>query len=116
MCRWQQVGRLLGRVNCAPPKWLVVPILPELREIPDATPSGHLTYLVTKFGKPFSVAGLGNGFRDQYDAAGIRIVQLTALGRYEATYAAEATEHQLMGMFGRTIPSKLRHTRGRHVN
>lgn len=53
------------------PKWLVVPILPELREILDATPSGHLTYLVTNFGKPFSVAGLGNWFREQCNAAGL---------------------------------------------
>lgn len=42
------------------PKMLAIPILPELREILDATPSSHLTYLVTKCGKPFSVAGLGN--------------------------------------------------------
>jgi hypothetical protein len=55
----------------AEPKWLAVPILPELREILAATPSGHFTYLATKFGKPFSVAGLGNWFRDQCNAAGL---------------------------------------------
>ena len=29
------------------PKWLIVPILPELRQILEATQSGHLTYLVS---------------------------------------------------------------------
>lgn len=89
-------------------KWLTVPILPELREILDATPSGHLTYLVTKFGKPFSVAGLGNWFRDQCDAAGLTHCAAHGIRKYDATTAAEngATEHQLMGMFGWEDPKE----------
>src|ERR1700682_4540744 len=39
---------------------LEIPIHSELRAIIDATPSGHLTFLVTEFGKPFAVAGFGN--------------------------------------------------------
>ena len=40
---------------------LEIPILPELQRIIDATsPLGADTYLVTEFGKPFSVAGFGN--------------------------------------------------------
>lgn len=90
------------------PKWLTVPILPELRRILDATPSGHLTYLVTKFGKPFSVAGFGNWFREQCDAAGLPHCAAHGIRKYDATTAAEngATEHQLMGMFGWDDPKQ----------
>jgi integrase len=92
----------------AEPKWLAVPILPELREILEATPSGHLTYLVTKFGKPFSVAGLGNWFRDQCNAADLPHCSAHGIRKYGATHAAEAgaTEHQLMGMFGWDDPKQ----------
>lgn len=89
-------------------KWLAVPILPELRAILDASRSGHLTYLVTKFGKPFSVAGLGNWFRDQCNAAGLPHCSAHGIRKYGATHAAEAgaTEHQLMGMFGWDDPKQ----------
>jgi integrase len=84
----------------AEPKWLVTPMLPELREILDATPSRHLTYLVTKFGKPFSIAGFGNWFRDQCDAAGLPHCSAHGVRKLSATMAAEggATEHQLIAM------------------
>jgi integrase len=50
---------------------LFIPVTPELRTILDATPSGHLTFLTTAFGKPFTSAGFGNWFRDQCNAAGL---------------------------------------------
>jgi hypothetical protein len=37
-----------------------VPGLPPLQAVIDASEIGHLTYLVTAFGKPFSDAGIGN--------------------------------------------------------
>lgn len=48
-----------------------IPIHPELKRVIDATPSGHLTFLVTQFGKPFSPAGFGNWFRDRCVEAGV---------------------------------------------
>src|SRR5271156_4831332 len=39
----------------------------------------HLTFLVTKQGKPLSAAGFGNWFRDRCDEAGARI-----LGGYDS--------------------------------
>ena len=50
---------------------LSIPVHPELRAIIDATRSGHLTFLVTEFGKPFTSAGFGNWFRDRCDEAGL---------------------------------------------
>jgi hypothetical protein len=57
---------------------------------------------VTEFGRPFSVAGFGNWFRDKCAAAGLRGCTTHGLRKAGATIAAEngATEHQLMAIFG----------------
>ncbi len=85
-----------------------VPILPQLRELIDATPSGHLTYITTKFGKPFTPAGFGNWFRRRCDEAGLRHCSAHGLRKAGATIAANngATEHQLMAMFGWDSPKQ----------
>lgn len=90
------------------PKRLELPILPELRAIIDATPSTHMTYFVTEFGKPFSAPGFGNKFREWCDAAGLPHCSAHGIRKYDATTAAEngATEHQLMGMFGWDDPKQ----------
>jgi integrase len=46
-----------------------IPILPELADAIDGKPSGHLTFLATAFGQPFTAAGFGNWFHDQRSAA-----------------------------------------------
>ncbi|WP_265516507.1 tyrosine-type recombinase/integrase [Nitratireductor luteus] len=53
------------------PKQRELPILPTLQAAIDATPSGHMTFLVTEFGKPFTPAGFGNKFRDWCNQAGL---------------------------------------------
>jgi integrase len=50
---------------------LTIPILPELRTVIDATPSQHLTLLVTSTGKPFTAAGFTNWFREMCKEAGL---------------------------------------------
>jgi integrase len=50
---------------------LAIPIHPALAAIIDATPTNHLTFLVTEYGQPFTPAGFGNWFREQCDAAGL---------------------------------------------
>lgn len=84
------------------PKVLELPILPQLREILDATPSGHMTYLVTEWGKPFTVAGFGNKMRDWCDEAGLPQCSSHGIRKFDASTAADngATTHQLMAMFG----------------
>ncbi|MCP4328452.1 MAG: tyrosine-type recombinase/integrase, partial [Alphaproteobacteria bacterium] len=90
------------------PKERQIPILPELRAILDATPSGHLTYLTTEHGKSYSAAGFGNWFRRQCDAAGLKHCSAHGLRKAGATIAADngATEHQLMAMFGWESPKQ----------
>jgi integrase len=79
-----------------------IPILPPLQAVIDATQIGHLTYLVTAFGKPFSDAGIGNWFRDRCDEAGLKHCSAHGLRKAGATIAADlgATDEQLMALFG----------------
>lgn len=49
----------------------VIPIHRELRHIIDATPSGHLSFVVTHRGAPFSVGGFSKVFREYVRAAGL---------------------------------------------
>ncbi len=85
-----------------------IPILPELRRVLDATPSGHLTYITTAFGKPFTPAGFGNWFRRRCNEAGLPHCSAHGLRKAGATIAAEngATEHQLMAIFGWDSPKQ----------
>ncbi|MTK63090.1 MAG: tyrosine-type recombinase/integrase [Methanobacterium sp.] len=85
-----------------------LPILPELQAILDATPSGHLAYLVTEFGKPFTANGFGNWFRDRCDEAHLPQCSAHGLRKAGATIAADngATEHQLMALFGWESPKQ----------
>jgi integrase len=90
------------------PKHRAIPVLPELQAVIDATPSGHMTFLVTEFGKPFTAAGFGNWFRERCNAAGLPHCSAHGLRKAGATIAAEngATEHQLMAIFGWSSPKQ----------
>jgi len=50
---------------------LSIPVHPHLLAILDATPCGHLTFLVTQYGKPFSAAGFTLRFREWCDETGL---------------------------------------------
>jgi integrase len=52
-------------------KPLVIPVHPHLQAILDATPSEHLTFLVTATGKPFGPNHFSETFREWCDAAGL---------------------------------------------
>lgn len=84
------------------PKQRSIPLLAELQAALDATPSGHLTFLVTAFGAPFSIAGFGNWFRARCDEAGLKHCSAHGLRKAGATIAAEngATDRQLMAIYG----------------
>jgi integrase len=84
------------------PVTLELPILPELQAIIDATPSNHLTFLATAYGRPFSAAGFGNRFREWCDQAELPHCTAHGLRKAGACMAAEngASESQLMAIFG----------------
>jgi integrase len=64
---------------------LAIPVHPELRRIIDATPSEHLTFLVTELGAPFTAAGFGNFFRDRCNEAGLPHCSFHGLRKAAAT-------------------------------
>jgi integrase len=82
-----------------------MPPHPELAAIIAATPTtGIRTFLVTKFGKPFSPHGLSNAMRGWCDAAGCNRVSAHGMrGRFASTLAERgATNHQIMSVTGHT--------------
>jgi integrase len=83
------------------PKRLVLPILPALQRIIEASPTGEMTFLVNDLGRPFTDAGFGNWFRDRCVEAGVP-GRAHGLRKAGATIAANngATAHQLMAIFG----------------
>ena len=84
------------------PVRIEIPILPQLQEVLEASPTGDLTYLVTEQGRPFSVAGFGNWFRARCNEAGLQHCSAHGLRKAGAATAAEngATTQQLMAIFG----------------
>ena len=85
-----------------------LPILPPLRQSIDATPTGHLVYLVTTFGKPHSAKAFGNWFKKRCREADLEQVSAHGLRKLGAQRCAEAgaTEHQLMALFGWSNPQQ----------
>lgn len=79
-----------------------IPVLPPLRAAIDACPSGHMTYLVTEYGKAFTANGFGNWFKKRCREAGLDHCSAHGLRKAGATFAAEngATEHELMAIYG----------------
>jgi integrase len=68
---------------------LAIPVHPELRKIIDATPSGHLTFLITELGRPFTAAGFGNWYRDRCNEAGLKHCSFHGLRKAAASRLAD---------------------------
>lgn len=94
------------------PVTVSVPILPVLAEVIAGTECGHLAFLVTDWGKPFTANGFGNRFKKWCREAGLS-EHCTAHGlrKAGAAMAAEngATEHEIMAVFGWTTPKQAAH-------
>lgn len=84
------------------PVVIEIPILPPLAEALNRGPVGDMVFLVTEHGKPFSIVGFGNWFKDRCAEAGLPHCSAHGMRKAAATRAAEngATAHQLMSMFG----------------
>jgi integrase len=92
---------------------LTIPILPEIKEALDAMSLGHLTFLVTEYGRPFTAAGFGNRFRQWCDEAGLRGFSAHGLRHTACTRLADAgaTGHEIMAWSGhRTLKEVARYT------
>jgi integrase/recombinase XerD len=79
-----------------------LPLSQELAAIIAETPTGHLAFLVTEYGRPFSTKGFGNKMRVWCDQAGLTQCSAHGLRKAAATRLAEsgATAHEIMAVTG----------------
>jgi integrase len=79
-----------------------IPLHPELAATIAATRPGHLTFLITEHGKPFTPAGFGNAMRDWCDQANLHHCSAHGLRKACAVVLAEAgaTAHQIASITG----------------
>jgi integrase/recombinase XerD len=90
-----------------------IPVHPDLQEIIDATPSGHLRFLVTESGRGLTRDGFGSMFRDWCNQA--NLPHCSAHGLRKATSARLAergcTPHEIMAITGhKTLKEVERYT------
>ena len=91
-----------------------VPIHPALREVLDASATGHLNFLVTHRGSPFRPNAFSNWFRKACKAAGLPHCSAHGLRKSAARRLAEAgcTPHEIASITGhRSLGEMVRYTR-----
>lgn len=109
---WLRFTETKGAARLA--KQREIPVLPDLQAAIEACPSGHMTYLATAYGKPFTGNGFGNKFRDWCREAGLPHCSPHGLRKAGATIAADAgaSAHELMAIFGwQSLQEAERYTR-----
>ena len=87
---------------------------PDLAEIIAATKSGHMTFLTTEYGKPFTSNGFGNKFREWCNQAGLPHCSAHGVRKATATRLAErgAPAHEIMAITGhKSLAEVERYTR-----
>lgn len=91
-----------GKNEDRSPVTVDIPVHPNLAKIIAATPSGHLTFLVTEYGKQHSVAGFGNRFREWCDNAGLKHCSAHGLRKATAAHLADlgCSAHEIMAITG----------------
>lgn len=90
---------------------LVIPLHPELAAVLTASTIGHLSFLTTGAGKPFTAAGFGNLFRDWCNEAGLPAhCSSHGLRKAACRRLAEAgcSEHQIAAISGHESLSEVR--------
>jgi integrase len=94
---------------------LAIPVHPDLREILEATPSEHLTFIVSALGKPFHPGAFSNWFGAACDAAGLpKGCSAHGLRKAACRRLAEAgcTVHQIAAISGHvTLEEVQRYTK-----
>ena len=88
---------------------LAIPIHADLERALAASPSGHLTFLTTKYDRPFTAIGFSNWFRHQCDAAGLPHCSAHGLRKAAARRLAEAgcTPHEIGAITGHVSLAEL---------
>lgn len=87
-----------------------IPILPELQRVIDATPTGHLTFMVNSLGRAMKERTFANRMREWCDEAGLPHCSSHGMRKAAAVAAGEggASELQMMAIFGWRDPAMAR--------
>lgn len=91
-----------------------MPVHPDLAASIEATPSKHMTFLVTDYGKPYSTNGFGNAMRDWLDQANLHHLSSHSFRKGTAVALAEggASAHEIGAITGhQTLEEVERYTR-----
>ncbi|HYF35956.1 MAG TPA: tyrosine-type recombinase/integrase [Prosthecobacter sp.] len=104
-----EAGALKYRVNKTG-RWIITPLAKQLSEEIGHLPKDQVMFLLTEYGKPFTVNGFGNWFRDRCDEAGVS-KSAHGLRKAGAAIIAErgATENEIMAFGGWASPSEAAH-------
>jgi integrase len=81
---------------------LTIPVHPELQAIIDQTPANNMTFLITRWGKPFTGTPFSNWFGEACAQAGLHHCSAHGLRKAAATRLAEAgcTAHEIAAITG----------------
>lgn len=108
----------LGKNEDRNPSEMDIPLYPDLAAIIDATPSGHLTFLITEYGKPFTTGGFGNRFKDWCRQANLPHCSCHGLRSAAATRLANrgASDFEIMAITGhKTLAEVERYTKAANM-
>ena len=88
---------------------LLIPVHPDLEQALAATPRTNLTFLVTAYGKPFSVTGFGNWFRERCDEPGLPQCSAHGLRKLAATRLTNVgcSDREIMAITGHKSVSQV---------
>jgi integrase len=96
------------------PVTLTIPVVPELHAVIDATPSGHLTFIVNRSGQPYTPHGFGIWMKQCCREAGLPECTSHGLRKAISRRLAEAgkSSHEIMSVTGHTTLKEVeRYTR-----
>jgi integrase/recombinase XerD len=81
-----------------------VPLHPKLTASIGATPSGHLSFLVSALGRPYDRGSFGNWFRKLCDDAGCQGLSAHGLRKAAGTRLADlgCSTHEIASVLGHT--------------
>lgn len=115
MGRQHQTGRFIKVRQQKTGEELEIPVHPRLAASLEACPSGHLTFIVTQHGEPYTEKGFGNWISTAATTAGLQPgAAAHGLRKAAARRLAEAgcSAHQIMSITGhRTLKEVERYTR-----
>ncbi len=79
-----------------------IPVHPKLKASMDATPSGHLSFLVSALGRPYDRGSFGNWFRKLCDEAGCQGLSAHGLRKAAGTRLADIgrSTHEIAAILG----------------